>query len=624
MGANTSLLDIIAKGGPTVGMDEHAANEAALARSQALTQQTQQATQGEAMKNQITQRALRDQDALMRAWRDVDPNSEPGTMANQVMRGAIRNGASPDAVTSVQKHFFDLRKTAAETDKDELANQANKHDTAAGMMNAVINAPPDRKEGLWAQYAPHIQPLLDKGETIPQQYPGDDAARVLANVHVAHSKQIEQAFKEAQTKKELDENARQQQQFDVNKPKLQAEAAGAQLATAEKQRQADAESLANAMRQGPDKFQAALGEMPYIRAKAFEGAQSEQDVLRRGLSASEQIKTPAAATPDAYNALIDQMAPSNVQGNQALNLRTKSQVAFELKRGNPTGAEAAIKEAAQQMGRIDIATDPRAAAAKIQVSVGEQKAKADLANPGDAGLDMMAEKLLANQPIPMRNAVMTAQAYKRAGELAKERGLTAQQAVMEGNAAKNYAAAYNTVTKQYETLKPFAEMAEKNADVLEKKMQDVTNLGAPFLNTPIREIEQKFGGNTNVTAFKAAMMPVQADFARILNSPNGGGVLSDNARHEMQAAISPGATPGQIKAALDVFRTDARNRKQSYEQQLQDLKGKTVVTGNQPQTQNAAGGGSARKTVNNKAEFDALPSGSEFVDSRDGKPYRKP
>jgi hypothetical protein len=166
---------------------------------------------------------------------------------------------------------------------------------------------------------------------------------------------------------------------------------------------------------------------------------------------------------------------------------------------------------------------------------------------------------------------------ERAAALAQERGMTNQQVLLSRNAAAANKTALNSVTKQYETLKPFADMAEKNADILESKMGAVTNLGAPVLNTPLRELEQKFTGNTNVTAFKAALMPVQADFARILNSPTGGGVLSDHAREEMQTAISPGATPAQIKSALDVFRQDAKNRRESYEANIADLQHRSIA-----------------------------------------------
>jgi hypothetical protein len=47
----------------------------------------------------------------------------------------------------------------------------------------------------------------------------------------------------------------------------------------------------------------------------------------------------------------------------------------------------------------------------------------------------------------------------------------------------------------------------------------------------------------------------------------------------MQAAISPGATPAQLKAALDIFRQDIANRKSTYEAMIKDLTEQSAVGG---------------------------------------------
>jgi hypothetical protein len=216
-----------------------------------------------------------------------------------------------------------------------------------------------------------------------------------------------------------------------------------------------------------------------------------------------------------------------------------------------------------------------------QVKVAAATGAARAPQVGGDALDLMAEGALSGNMPSSRSPVLYAKVMQRAAELAKERGLTAQQAVMERHAAQASTKAYDAVTRQYETLKPFAEMAEKNANVLEEKVKSVTNLGGSFFNTPVRELQSKFGGEA-VTAYRAALLPVQADFARILNSPNATGVLTNEARDEMRKAIGEGATPRQVKVALDVFRTDARNRKESYEASIADLKQRTVVGGGGP------------------------------------------
>jgi hypothetical protein len=313
-------------------------------------------------------------------------------------------------------------------------------------------------------------------------------------------------------------------------------------------------------------------------------------------------------TPAEWGVQIDQVIPPTGSRND-LNKRTKSLVQNYVARGDFDKAEAAIKDASDQMGRTEtgVATARATAPIKIDLSRDIQNARAPQIDAG--GMDMMAEQALAGTPPSSRNPILYARVYQRAAALAKERGLDAQGTVMAGNAAKANKEAYNAVNKQYATLKPFADMAEKNAGILEQKAQDVADLGAPILNTPIRNLASQFG-SPKVAAFQAALQPVQADFARILNSPTASGSLTDTARNEMQSAIGPNATYGQLHAALNVFRQDAKNRQDAYQEQLKELQQGSVVRGNQPApngNQGAAkqpppGARVQKRTVNGKEE----------------------
>lgn len=314
-------------------------------------------------------------------------------------------------------------------------------------------------------------------------------------------------------------------------------------------------------------------------------------------------------TPAEWGVQVDQVIPPTGNRND-LNKRTKSLVQNYVARGDFDKAEAAIKDASDQMGRTETGVETARATAPIKIQLGRDLANARAPQIDADGMDMMAEQALAGTPPSSKNPILYARVYQRAAALAKERGLDAQGAVMAGNAAKASKEGYDTVYKQYATLKPFAEMAEKNAKVLEQKAQDVSDLGAPFFNTPIRDLESKYGGNTKVAALRAALLPVQADFARILNSPTASGSLTDTARGEMEDALGKNATFGQLHAALGVFRQDAQSRKDSYEEQLKELQAGSVVRGNQPEpnaNQGAAkqpppGARVQKRTVNGKEE----------------------
>ena len=332
---------------------------------------------------------------------------------------------------------------------------------------------------------------------------------------------------------------------------------------------------------------------------------------------AKELESAEAATLATFNQTIDQL-----KLRPELDSRTKALVAQRIAEGDKKGAWAIIDEAHKEMGRTETAKATAEATAPTKIQITQAGVAARAPQVADEGLDLMAEKYLADGQVPSRNPILIAQVTNLAAQKAKARGMDSTAVVLERNAALANKTALTSVTKQYETLKPFADMAEKNATILEQKSKLVADLGIPLLNTPLRSLGSSFAGNKNVAAFRAALLPVQADFARILNSPTGAGVLTDNARKEMEGAIAPGATVAQIKSALDVFRTDAKNRREAYEATIADLKGKTAVMG--PSNPGPANGANGNKipTITTKAERDALPSGSKYI--RDGVTYTKP
>ena len=106
------------------------------------------------------------------------------------------------------------------------------------------------------------------------------------------------------------------------------------------------------------------------------------------------------------------------------------------------------------------------------------------------------------------------------------------------------------------------------------------------VDRPVRAIQAQ-RGDPKLSAFYAALLPAQTEMAKILNSANATGVLTNEAREDMQKALGADATPAQIRSALHVFEQDMQNRKDSYASQLEELKQRTVVGNKTP-----AGGGS--------------------------------
>lgn len=494
----------------------------------------QQAAQ-EAIVTEQKNRQLQDESTLKELM--ADPTIGPKIASGDL--SPLNGRVNYDFQQGIAKNVEEIHKNAALASKDDLANKSTALNALAEGIQGLGEDPAQINANLTAFKSNPANQLLFKNagidpNTIPAVTDAADLRKWEAGVGVA----------QAVTNKAL---------------AIKKEQAGIANTEAEKNlRVVQAGEAAT-------RLENEAANLPRIQAEA------EQE--------TRKLEMMKGSTPSQWHAQVDSAIDPKSHG--PLNARTKSLVDSALALGDFKAAQAAIKDGADQIGReeVAIANAKNTAGTKIYVAGAEAEARAKAATPTSEGLDMMAEAALSGQAPSSRNPIIVKQIWDRAAQIAASRGQTAVQALAAANAAKASRGALDSVTKQYETLKPFAEMAEKNADVLEKQIAKVSDLGAPFLNTPVRALESKFAGNTNVAAFHAAILPVQADFARILNSPTGGGVLSDTARSEMQSALGAGATVGQIKAALDIFRQDARNRKAAYEAQLADLKGASVAGG---------------------------------------------
>ncbi len=502
-----------------------------------LARQQQQQNQ---MAMEQQQRDQADQQKLSEHFADPTNASR---LASGDMSSLYKIGIQPKNVLVLQDHFIKAHKEAALSKADDLKNEIALGDAAAQGIEGLKTIPDlnDRRSQLpgmlarWRQLGIQPPPGLDLNSLDVS-----DAGLQKLAVQAGVGKGVAAAALKIQ-----------QDQATLGKTTAETEASQAKTS--------ESEALAG------------------LHKAQTPGAQAKSDIEAAQAAAIGKM------TPETIDATIDSViAPGGETAG--LNARTKALAKQAVQAGMPLSAvQAVIKDASDQIGRTETAVATAKATAPIKVDI-HNKEQADnraARTPDQQTLDFMAEKVLAGEPPASRDAVANAAVFKRAAEIAESRGMTAQAAVLASHSAKANTQALNAVTKQYETLKPFAEMAEKNADILEKASKNVTDLGASFLNTPVRELEAKFGG-TKTAAFRAALLPVQADFARILNSPTGAGQLTDSARKEMEHAIGPGATPGQITAALDVFRQDARNRKESYEAAIKDLTGRTVSRGNLP------------------------------------------
>lgn len=114
----------------------------------------------------------------------------------------------------------------------------------------------------------------------------------------------------------------------------------------------------------------------------------------------------------------------------------------------------------------------------------------------------------------------------------------------------------------------FESTAGKNLNQFLSLADKIPDVGVPWLNQPVRLLNDVLVGSENQAAFNAARDVALREIARVTNDPNLSGVLSDSARHEVQGLSPQSATFAQIKKVSSVLLQDMANVKSSLNEQI--------------------------------------------------------
>lgn len=179
----------------------------------------------------------------------------------------------------------------------------------------------------------------------------------------------------------------------------------------------------------------------------------------------------------------------------------------------------------------------------------------------------------------------------RAADLHPSGSLAENSAEFKANQAS-----LSKLQTQFDSVNAFEQTATKNIDRLMQTAKDIPDLGTRFLNVPARMISSDMIGTVAMAKFKADLLTAQNEAAKVLNSANASGVLSDSARHELQEMASGNLPLPAMAAAFNELKNDMGNRHDAYQQQISDIKGRMGTTS---QGSNPNGGKIIKyKTVN--------------------------
>jgi glyceraldehyde-3-phosphate dehydrogenase/erythrose-4-phosphate dehydrogenase len=123
------------------------------------------------------------------------------------------------------------------------------------------------------------------------------------------------------------------------------------------------------------------------------------------------------------------------------------------------------------------------------------------------------------------------------------------------------------ITASLDNLTAFENTSLKNLKMFTDLAAKMPDTGIPWLNTPVRLLDEKLVGRENMAVANAARQIGLREIARITNDPKMSGELSDSARKEVMGLSQQNATLPQILAVAKIVRTDVETVHQSLSDQ---------------------------------------------------------
>jgi len=203
--------------------------------------------------------------------------------------------------------------------------------------------------------------------------------------------------------------------------------------------------------------------------------------------------------------------------------------------------------------------------------------------PGGQGsaLDQAAELYSQTHQLPQgfaRSPGTTAAIIKRSAELHPDQSLSGNEASYKADSA-----ALTQVQKQFDTMNAFEGTALKNLDLYAQTAAKIPDLGSRFANIPLRMVTGQMIGSDNMAALNAARQTASAEVAKVLNSSTGSGVLSDTQKKDAQDVIDGNLPFSATMAVVNTLKNDMANRHQSYQADIQAIKGRLGQSSNTQQ-----------------------------------------
>lgn len=197
-------------------------------------------------------------------------------------------------------------------------------------------------------------------------------------------------------------------------------------------------------------------------------------------------------------------------------------------------------------------------------------------------------------------------------EIGKERGQGGSDVM--GRRAEFIASrgAFNALTKDLAAIRPYKQMLDLNAKILEDLAKKAVATNSQLANKPINWLRMNVGDNPDIAEYLFQMNTVATEAARVLNNPRLVGQLTDSARKDMQSVINGEMPLNMTSAILARMKADGTNRVKAMEDEEGRLKSR--ISGRQAPSA-PSGTDAPIKEFATEAEAKAanLPSGTKIT-----------
>ena len=607
MGSNVDALIAAGIHPPQVEDQQTAALKAMQMRD--MQQQAQyrgQLAQIAGLQMQKEQRALNDDQITRQAYMDAAGD------LNQTQQLIRQRGGSPEAAQKIALQQLAIRKELGGINKEELENTGKRHDQLRGAVLAFEQQPDDVKAQQWPTF---VQQQLKNGNLTQDEYnnalqlhptyPGADQMQLYANGLRTGTQAIEEELKSQQIAE-----ARTKATEARRGAALQA-LSGLELDQNGQPKDMDAYNALAAQYKGILPQAPGPGVLPRLIGSGvglkdqpkYQIEQSEAQATKDLLENPQRVQALVAGAvdpkkyPDEFN-------------------RTWNRAMFALQTGGVQAMRQEIGKGGDNVAGLErgIAQAKATVPFKIDVAAGSAAAKeaATAAAGGMTPDDISREGQLyavTGQINAGRDSVLRQKIIHAGNEWARNSGLSPREMLAARAAYQGDVGSLKNFQKQRDQIVSFEQTAQKNLDLFLNQAQKIIDTGSPWINKPLRSLDEKVLGSDDIAAVNVARQVANNEIAKVTSGGGMSGVLSDAARNEV-ASYNPGsATFKQTVRIANILRQDMANRHQSMDDTLQNIKERI---GGQAATTGAAGGG---------AQTAAPPLPSQLSQNDVGKTY---